>query len=121
MFYDDIVYDHFENPKNVGIVCNPTHSAIMGSPHEGAVIKLTARIINNTIEDIAFKAYGGGALIASMSLLTEKVKGGSVEKALEMKSNNLSEELHLEPVKLIYSIMAVEVLKKLLNNNMKVL
>lgn len=116
MFYENIVYRHFENPSNVGSIVNATHTAIMGNPHEGAVIKLTAKIFNQVIEDIAFKAYGGGAMIASMSLLTEKVKGHSVEEALKITSSNLSEELHLEPVKLVYAIMAVDILKKMLQD-----
>ena len=116
MFYENIVYRHFENPSNVGTIHNATHSAIMGNPHEGAVIKLSARVVNNVIVDIAFKAYGGGAMIASMSLLTEKVKGKTVEEALQIKTTDLSDELNLEPVKLVYSIMAVEVLNKMLKS-----
>lgn len=114
MFYEKIVYDHFENPSNVGTLSNHTHSAIAGSPETGAVIKLTATINNNIIEDIAFKAYGGGAVIACMSILTEKIKGENVEKALEIKPNDLNEILHLEPIKYIYSILAVDVLHKML-------
>lgn len=115
MFYENIVYRHFENPSNVGNIKDATHYAIMGSPHEGIVIKLTAKIVNNVIEDIAFKAYGGGAMIASMSLLTEKIKGKTIEQAIKITSTDLSEELKLEPVKLVYPIMAIAVLKKMLN------
>lgn len=115
MLYENIVYRHFENPFNVGSIKNATHHAIMGSPHEGTVIKLTAKIVNNVIEDIAFKAYGGVAMIASMSLLTEKIKGQTIEQALKITSTDLSEELKLEPVKFVYSIMAIAILQKILN------
>lgn len=114
MFYEDIVYRHFENPSNVGVINLATHTAMLGDPHSGAVLKLTAKIKNNLIEEIAFKAYGGGAAIACMSLLTEKVKGKTVEDALKLDMNQLNSELHLEPVKYVYAIMAIDILRKLL-------
>lgn len=114
MFYEDIVYRHFENPLNVGLIKNPTHEILLGNPNIGAVIKVTAKVENETIKEISFKAYGGGALIACMSILTEKIKNKTITQALEITGNNLSEELNLQPVKLIYAIMAVDSIKNLL-------
>lgn len=114
MFYEDIVYRHFENPLNVGLIENPTHEVMLGNPNTGAVIKLTAKVEKNLIKEISFKAYGGGAMIACMSLLTEKIKHKTITQALEITVNDLSEELKLEPVKLIYAIMAVDSVKMLL-------
>lgn len=117
MFYENIVYQHFENPCNVGNVKNPTHTAMVGNPESGAVIKLTSTIKNNVIENIMFKAYGGGAAIACMSLLTQKVKGLTVEQAMKINSNDLNNELSLEPIKYIYSILAVDALHKMLETD----
>ena len=119
MFYSDFTYSHYENPHNVGNVANHTHEAMIGSPFSGAVIKVTAKVENNTIKDIAFKAYGGGAVIASMSLFTEKIKNQTVEFALSIKSNDLSEELSLEPVKIVYSMMAIDVIHQLFKNDVQ--
>lgn len=113
MFYSDFTYSHYENPRNVGTISNPTHQVLMGNPDSGAVIKVTAKVEDNLIKDIAFKAYGGGAVIASMSLLTEKIKGKSVDFALSVKSSDLSDVLSLEPVKIVYSIMAVDAIQKM--------
>lgn len=119
MFYSDFTYSHYENPQNVGTIANPTHQVLIGSPDSGAVIKMTAKVESNIITDIAFKAYGGGAVIACMSLLTEKIKNQTVEFALNIKSNDLSDELSLEPVKMVYSIMATDAIVKMFKNDVQ--
>lgn len=118
MFYEEIVYRHFENPSNVGVIMSPTHTAMVGNPATGAVIKLVAKVENNIIQNIMFKAYGGGAIIACMSLLTEKVKGKSIEEALLIRSNDLILELKLEPVKMISAILSIDALHQLFNINL---
>lgn len=114
MFYKDIVFYHFNNPQNLGNVPQATHSATLGDP-TNALIKLTATIKNNTIKNIAFKAHGGLAIIACMSLLTQKVKGKTIEEALTLDYKELSDFLQLEPEKIVYAMMATDLLKKLLN------
>lgn len=118
MFYKEIVYQHFENPKNTQKINNVTHSAIIGNISIGAIVKIDVNIEKNIIKEIAFKAYGGGAMIACMSLLTEKVKGRNIAEALLITPENLSEALSLEPVKLIFAIIAIDTLHSVIDNTL---
>lgn len=113
MFYSELVNNYFDNPANVGNADNATHTALIGNYQGGAVIKLTAKVKDNIIEDIKFKVYGGVALIASMSLMTDLVKNKTIDYALTVKSHDISEKLKLDSSKYVSAIMAVESLQKL--------
>jgi nitrogen fixation NifU-like protein len=110
MLYNNLLIAHFENPKNVGYINNPTKKVTIGSSKEGAVITLSILIENGILKDIKFKAYGGCAVIASMSYLTELVKGMRVIDILMIKPEEINYDLKLESINLIYSIMAIECL-----------
>lgn len=84
----------------------------------GVLVKLSAKIEDNTIQDIAFQAYGGGAMIASMSLLIEKTKGKKIDEALLITPSILSEELLLDSSKIIYPMIAIESIHKMLQNKL---
>ena len=111
--YSNILMNHFENPKNVGSLINPTHKSVVGNPNTNSVIKLTVNVVNDIIMDIAFKCYGGCALIACMSLLTSKVKGMSIINALKITESDLNNELNLDSINYISSILAIDALKNL--------
>lgn len=115
MFYKDIVYKYFENSCNVGTISNATHTSMIGNYQGGSVVKLTAIVKNNIIEEIKFKVYGGVALIACMSLLTELVSNKSVDYALSVTSNHIIETLNLDSSKYVYAIMAIDSLQKLIS------
>ena len=88
MFYNPIIQEHFENPLNSGSLDNPSVSVTVGNPKEGAVIKLDLNIVENKIQDLKFKAYGAIA-IASMSYMTEQIKGLTVIKTKFKSIQNL--------------------------------
>ena len=115
MAYSDKLMDHYENPRNVGALDkNDTQvgTGMVGAPACGDVMKLQIRVNDQgVIEDAKFKTYGCGSAIASSSLVTEWVKGKTVDQALEIKNAQIAEELALPPVKIHCSILAEDAIK----------
>jgi nitrogen fixation NifU-like protein len=116
MAYSDKVVDHYENPRNVGKFDNGDDdigTGMVGAPACGDVMKLQIKVNPATglIEDAKFKTYGCGSAIASSSLVTEWVKGKSLDEALTIKNTHIAEELALPPVKIHCSILAEDAIK----------
>lgn len=115
MAYSEKVIDHYENPRNVGSMDKNDPSVatgMVGAPACGDVMKLQLKISKDgIIEDAKFKTYGCGSAIASSSLVTEWVKGKSIEEAGEIKNTAIAEELALPPVKIHCSILAEDAIK----------
>ena len=116
MAYSDKVIDHYENPRNVGAFDKGDEdvgTGMVGAPACGDVMKLQIKVNPATglIEDARFKTYGCGSAIASSSLVTEWVKGRTLDQALEIKNTNIAEELALPPVKIHCSILAEDAIK----------
>ena len=115
MAYSEKVIDHYENPRNVGSMDKNDPSVatgMVGAPACGDVMKLQLKISEDgIIEDAKFKTYGCGSAIASSSLVTEWVKGKSIEEAGEIKNTAIAEELALPPVKIHCSILAEDAIK----------
>lgn len=115
MAYSDKVIDHYENPRNVGSFDkkDPTvGSGMVGAPACGDVMQLQIKVNDNgIIEDAKFKTYGCGSAIASSSLITEWVKGKSLDEAQAIKNSQIAEELELPPVKVHCSILAEDAIK----------
>ena len=115
MAYSDKVLDHYENPRNVGTFDKSEQSVgtgMVGAPACGDVMKLQIKVgKDGVIEDARFKTYGCGSAIASSSLVTEWVKGKTLEQALEIKNSQIAEELALPPVKIHCSILAEDAIR----------
>ena len=115
MAYSEKVIDHYENPRNVGSMDKNDPSVatgMVGAPACGDVMKLQLKISDDgIIEDAKFKTYGCGSAIASSSLVTEWVKGKSIEEAGQIKNTAIAEELALPPVKIHCSILAEDAIK----------
>ena len=116
MAYSDKVIDHYENPRNVGSFDKGDQTAgtgMVGAPACGDVMKLQIKVNPATglIEDARFKTYGCGSAIASSSLITEWVKGKSLDEAMTIKNTQIAEELALPPVKIHCSILAEDAIK----------
>jgi len=115
MAYSDKVLDHYENPRNVGSFDKADTSVgtgMVGAPACGDVMKLQIKVnASGVIEDARFKTYGCGSAIASSSLLTEWVKGKTLEEASEIKNSQIAEELALPPVKVHCSVLAEDAIK----------
>ena len=115
MAYSVKVIDHYENPRNVGYFGKEEEgvgTGMVGAPACGDVMKLQIKVNKEgVIEDAKFKTYGCGSAIASSSLVTEWVKGKSVDEALEIKNTAIAEELALPPVKIHCSILAEDAIK----------
>ena len=115
MAYSDKVLDHYENPRNVGSFNKEDSNVgtgMVGAPACGDVMKLQLKIsADGIIEDAKFKTYGCGSAIASSSLVTEWVKGKSIEEAGKIKNTAIAEELALPPVKIHCSILAEDAIK----------
>ncbi|MBQ0712264.1 MAG: Fe-S cluster assembly scaffold IscU [Porticoccus sp.] len=115
MSYSDKVLDHYENPRNVGKLDDKSSNVgtgMVGAPACGDVMRLQIQVDDNgVIEDAKFKTYGCGSAIASSSLLTEWVKGKSLEQASEIKNTEIAEELALPPVKIHCSVLAEDAIK----------
>jgi nitrogen fixation NifU-like protein len=112
--YSDKVLDHYENPRNVGSFekDDPTiGTGMVGAPACGDVMKLQIKVENGIITDARFKTYGCGSAIASSSLVTEWVKGKTLEQAGTIKNSDISQELALPPVKIHCSILAEDAIK----------
>ncbi len=115
MAYSDKVIDHYENPRNVGSFEKGDHSVgtgMVGAPACGDVMKLQIKVgADGRIEDARFKTYGCGSAIASSSLVTEWVKGKTLDEAATIKNTQIAEELALPPVKIHCSILAEDAIK----------
>ena len=116
MAYSDKVIDHYENPRNVGTLEDNEQGVVgtgmVGAPACGDVMKLQIRVDNKgIIEDAKFKTYGCGSAIASSSLVTEWVKGKSIDEAAALKNTEIAEELCLPPVKIHCSVLAEDAIK----------
>lgn len=116
MAYSEKVVEHYENPRNVGSFDKADESVgtgMVGAPACGDVMKLQIKVNPATglIEDAKFKTYGCGSAIASSSLVTEWVKGKSLDEALAIKNSHIAEELALPPVKIHCSILAEDAIK----------
>ena len=109
MAYSEKVIDHYENPRNVGAFDKGDDSVgtgMVGAPACGDVMKLQIKVKDGIITDARFKTYGCGSAIASSSLVTELVKGLTLDQAASIKNSQLAEELSLPPVKIHCSILA---------------
>ena len=115
MAYSDKVIDHYENPRNVGTFDkgdDTVGTGMVGAPACGDVMRLQIKVNDEgIIEDAKFKTYGCGSAIASSSLITEWVKGKSLDEAMDIKNSQIAEELELPPVKVHCSILAEDAIK----------
>ncbi|HSP07744.1 MAG TPA: Fe-S cluster assembly scaffold IscU [Acidobacteriota bacterium] len=116
MAYTDKVIDHYKNPRNVGSMdkADPNvGTGIVGAPECGDVMKLQIKINDQSgvIEDAKFKTFGCGSAIASSSLVTEWVKGKTIDEALSIKNTEIVEELSLPPIKIHCSVLAEDAIK----------
>ena len=115
MAYSDKVLDHYENPRNVGRLDDAdanVGTGMVGAPACGDVMRLQIRVDGDgVIEDAKFKTYGCGSAIASSSLLTEWVKGRSLDDATQIRNKDIADELGLPPVKIHCSVLAEDAIK----------
>ncbi|MEN6670744.1 Fe-S cluster assembly scaffold IscU [Psychrobacter sp. B38] len=120
MAYSDQVIDHYENPRNVGNLdknAKNVGTGMVGAPACGDVMRLQIQVDDNgIIEDARFKTYGCGSAIASSSLVTEWLKGKSLDQAGEIKNNDIAQELALPPVKVHCSVLAEDAIKAAIND-----
>ena len=115
MAYSDKVIDHYENPRNVGSLdtnSDNTGTGLVGAPACGDVMRLQIQVSDEgRIEDARFKTYGCGSAIASSSLVTEWVKGRTIDEALEIRNRDIAEHLALPPVKIHCSVLAEDAIR----------
>ena len=114
MAYSEKVLDHYENPRNVGSLDKNDETVgtgLVGAPACGDVMKLQIKVKDGVIQDAKFKTFGCGSAIASSSLVTEWVKGMTVDQAMELKNSQIAEELNLPPVKIHCSVLAEDAIK----------
>jgi nitrogen fixation NifU-like protein len=118
MAYSEKVLDHYENPRNVGKmeIDATVGTGMVGAPACGDVMKLQIKVQDGIITDAKFKTYGCGSAIASSSLVTEWVKGKTLEQAGSIKNSAIAEELALPPVKIHCSILAEDAIKAAIND-----
>jgi len=119
MAYSEKVLDHYENPRNVGSLDKEDLSVgtgMVGAPACGDVMKLQIKVVDGIIQDAKFKTYGCGSAIASSSLVTEWVKGKTLDEAGSIKNSQIVEELALPPVKIHCSILAEDAVKAAIND-----
>jgi nitrogen fixation NifU-like protein len=123
MAYSEKVLDHYENPRNVGVFDKADTSVgtcMVGAPACGDVMRLQIKVNEQgIIEDAKFKTYGCGSAIASSSLLTEWVKGKTLEEAAQIKNSEIAEELALPPVKIHCSVLAESAVKSAIEDYRK--
>jgi Fe-S cluster assembly scaffold IscU len=114
MAYSDKVLDHYENPRNVGRLDaedSAVGTGLVGAPACGDVMQLGIKVEDGLIVDAKFKTFGCGSAIASSSLLTEWVKGQSIEDAWDIRNTDIAKELSLPPVKIHCSVLAEDAIK----------
>jgi len=121
MAYSTAVIDHYENPRNVGSFAkddNDVGTGMVGAPACGDVMKLQIKVdkLTGLITDAKFKTYGCGSAIASSSLVTEWVKGKTLDEAAKLRNSQIAEELALPPVKIHCSILAEDAIKAAVND-----
>ena len=119
MAYSEKVVDHYENPRNVGSFAKDEEgvgTGMVGAPACGDVMKLQIKVQDGIITDARFKTYGCGSAIASSSLVTEWVKGRTLDEAAALKNSEIAEELALPPVKIHCSILAEDAIKAAIND-----
>ena len=119
MAYSDKVLDHYENPRNVGKFdpsVDNIGTGMVGAPACGDVMKLQIKVESGIIVDAKFKTYGCGSAIASSSLLTEWVKGKTLDEASVIKNTEIANELALPPVKIHCSVLAEDAIKAAVND-----
>jgi nitrogen fixation protein NifU and related proteins len=119
MAYSEKVLDHYENPRNVGSFAKDEEgvaTGMVGAPACGDVMKLQIKVQDGVITDAKFKTYGCGSAIASSSLVTEWVKGKTLDEAATIKNTAIAEELALPPVKIHCSILAEDAIKAAIEN-----
>lgn len=119
MAYSDKVIDHYENPRNVGSFDKgdpDIGTGMVGAPACGDVMKLQIKVTDGVITDARFKTYGCGSAIASSSLVTEWVKGKTLDQAASIKNSEIATELALPPVKIHCSILAEDAIKAAVND-----
>ncbi|MBN4054565.1 Fe-S cluster assembly scaffold IscU [Nitrospira defluvii] len=122
MAYSDKVIDHYNNPRNVGSFDkkdSDVGTGVVGAPECGDVMKLQLKISNGVIEDARFKTFGCGSAIASSSLVTEWVKGKTVDEAFKIKNTEIVSELNLPPVKIHCSVLAEDAIKAAISDYKK--
>jgi nitrogen fixation NifU-like protein len=121
MAYSNKVIDHYENPRNVGILDKGDENVgtgLVGAPACGDVMRLQIRVNPETqvVEDAKFKTFGCGSAIASSSLVTEWVKGKTIDEAMALKNSEIVEELNLPPVKIHCSVLAEDAIKSAISD-----
>ena len=119
MAYSQQVIDHYENPRNVGsfnIIDDTIGTGMVGAPACGDVMKLQIKVEDGIIKDAKFKTYGCGSAIASSSLVTEWIKGKTLNQAGKITNSSIAEELALPPVKIHCSILAEDAIKAAIND-----
>ena len=119
MSYSEKVLDHYENPRNVGSMDKDDPSVgtgMVGAPACGDVMKLQIKVEDDKIVDAKFKTYGCGSAIASSSLVTEWIKGKTLDQAQEIKNMDIADELALPPVKIHCSVLAEDAIKAAIKN-----
>ncbi len=115
--YSEKVMEHFKNPRNVGEIENPDGTGHVGNPVCGDIMELYIKVKNGVITDAKFKTFGCGAAIATSSMVTEMVKGKTVEEALKISNRAVAEALDgLPPIKMHCSVLAEEALKSALDD-----
>jgi nitrogen fixation NifU-like protein len=114
MAYSDKVIDHYDNPRNVGSFAKGEEgvgTGLVGAPACGDVMKLQIKVVDGIIQDAKFKTFGCGSAIASSSLITEMVKGKTLDDAAGIKNTEIAQELSLPPVKIHCSVLAEDAIK----------
>jgi len=111
-WYSDKVMEHYQNPRNVGEIEDADGVGVVGNPVCGDIMKITIRVRDDRIEDVKFKTFGCGAAIATSSMVTELVKGKTLEEALQVTNQDVAEALDgLPPVKMHCSLLAEEAIR----------
>ena len=120
MKYSEKVMEHFRNPRNVGEIENPDGIGHVGNPVCGDIMELYIKVENNIIVDAKFKTFGCGAAIATSSMVTELVKGKSIDEALAISNKAVAEALGgLPPIKMHCSVLAEDALKSAIDDYLK--
>jgi len=110
--YSQKVMEHFMNPQNVGEIEDPSGVGMVGNPQCGDIMKLTIKVVDGRVVDAKFKTFGCGAAIATSSMVTEMVKGKTIEEALQISNKTVAEALDgLPPIKMHCSVLAEEALQ----------